>query len=53
MNGGQDLLLANLCRGVPNVRKQGRRKPRVENRSDYEAGSGMDTDVIVDAELGR
>lgn len=41
----QDPLLANLHKGqprkVPNVRRQGRREPRVENRDEYEAGSDI------------
>lgn len=31
----QDPLPGNLCRGIPNARRQGRMEPRVENHVEY------------------
>lgn len=38
----QDLLLANLGRGVPNVRRHDMWESRVENHVEYEVGSELD-----------
>lgn len=48
----QNSLLAYLRRGVPSARKQGRQKPWMENRVEYEAGSDIDEWTLVDVEIG-
>lgn len=52
-----DTTVTNLHRGqheeAPNARIHGRQEPRMGIREEYEYGSDLDEEALVEAEMGR